>query len=76
MLRATIALIALFVLTGAFWLVGEQHGSPALFAGIAALKAAIIGAVFLELDRSHPMWAGIAALLVIGVLAGAVVLMG
>ncbi len=76
MRRALIALSALFALTGAFWLVGEQHGSAALFAGIAGLKAAIIGAVFLELDCSHPMWAGIAALLVFGVLGGAVLLMG
>lgn len=76
MRRAVIALVALLALTGAFWFVGEAHGSAALFAGIAGLKAAIIGAVFLEMNRSHPMWAGIAALLVFGVLGGAVFLMG
>lgn len=76
MKRSTLAfgaLVALLLLTGVTWAVSD--GSAATIAAVAAVKIAVIGVVFLELDRSWPGWAAISALVVAGVLGGALMLM-
>lgn len=66
---ACASLIGLTMLT---WRVASDADSAAALGGLALLKISIIGAVFLELDRSRPAW----ALLFVGyfaaILAGAV----
>ena len=54
-----------------------EHDAPAwVLAGNACLKVAVIGWVFLELDRAWPLWGLLVAGGTLAVAAGAVVLMG
>jgi len=66
---AVLALIALLMLTGGSLLVSEQRAGPWPIAVLALAKAAIICAVFLELDRSRRIWAVVAAVLLFGLIS-------
>ncbi len=66
---ATVALALLLALTAASFLVAEGQAGPWPIAGLAITKAAIIGAVFLEMDRSWPGWA-VGALVLVTCIAG------
>ena len=75
MSRGTVAHLALgllLLLTLATWC---AEGAVVL-AAVAALKIAVIGAVFLDLDRAWPGWALISGLVVAAVLGGAVAGLG
>ena len=50
------ALVALLVLTLASWWLADQGESAGLVLGAAMLKVVVVGAVFLELTRSYPVW--------------------
>ena len=79
MSRRTVAVGAtalLLLLTLSTWGVYEADAGAAGLAALALLKVLVIGAVFLELDRSWPAWAVAVVLLTGGVLGGAVLLMG
>jgi len=52
--RATLAFVTLLLLTLASWQLAE---SAWLVAGLALVKVLVVGLVFLELGRSHPLWA-------------------
>ncbi len=54
---ATVALVGLLLLTGLTAWLAETAASPWMLAGAAMAKIAVIGLVFLELDRSRPVWA-------------------
>lgn len=69
----TLLLIALTLGTG--WLVEHQASAWAL-AGNATVKVAVIGWVFLELDRAWPVWAALGLLGTVGVAFGAAAMMG
>jgi len=73
---ATVATLLLVLLTLVSWQLIEREASASALAVNAALKLAVIGGVFLELDRSRRIWAALAALIGIGILGGAVLLMG
>lgn len=68
--RSGIALAALLVLTGATW--AASDGDARTIVALAGAKIAIVGMVFLELDRAWPGWAVVAILLVGAILGGAV----
>jgi len=70
-----LALLSLLALTAATWHLSEAAVGPWGLAGVAVIKAAIIGTVFLELDRSWPGWAALAALMVITIAGGAALIM-
>ena len=72
-MAATAGLLFLTLVTG--YLV-EQAASSWAIAGVACLKVAIIGVVFLELDRSQPLWGMLLGLGAAGVAFGSVLLMG
>lgn len=75
MSRGTVAHLALgllLLLTLATW---RAEGAVVL-AVVAALKIAVIGAVFLELDRAWPGWALLSGVVVAAVLGGAVAGLG
>lgn len=71
-LVAPLALLLLLGLTLATW----RAEGAGLLAAVAALKIAVIGAVFLELDRSWPGWGALTGGVIGAVLAGAVLAMG
>ncbi len=71
---AWFALLALLLLTGGSLLVSEQEAGPWPVAALALVKAAIICAVFLELDRAWPGWAVIAGLVLTAIAGGAALL--
>jgi len=73
---ATGAALLLVLLTLVSWQLSERDAGSTALAVAAALKLAVIGGVFLELDRSRPLWAVLAGLLGFGILGGAVLLMG
>lgn len=75
-LLAFVATAALVLLTLATGVLVEHQASAWALAGNACLKVALIGWVFLELDRAWPLWAGLVALGTAGVAFGAVLLMG
>jgi hypothetical protein len=66
----------LLLLTLSTWGVYEAELGAAGLAALALLKVLVIGAVFLELDRSWPIWGLGLLVLTSGVLGGAVLLMG
>lgn len=68
--RSVVALAALLALTGATW--AASDGDARTIAALAGAKIAIVGMVFLELDRAWPGWAVVAILLVGAILGGAV----
>ncbi|MCB9743901.1 MAG: hypothetical protein H6740_14980 [Alphaproteobacteria bacterium] len=70
---AILALIGLTITTG--WASGAELG-PLGVGALGALKIAIIGWVFLELDRAWPLWAALAAALSLVVIFGSALLMG
>lgn len=70
-----LALVMLVGLTGATWLLAEGTTGPWPLAAVAIFKVAVIGAVFLELDRAWPGWAVLGSLLVAAVAGGAALLM-
>lgn len=53
---ATAAATALLALTAATWLLAERSAPPWVLATVAFVKLAIIGWVFLELDRTSVVW--------------------
>lgn len=73
---AAIATVALILLTLATGYLFEHDASPWALAGNACLKVALIGWVFLELDRAWPLWAALVATGTAGVAFGAAGLMG
>lgn len=73
---AILALAALLTLTFVLGRLVDTAGSAAAVGAVAALKVAIIGAVFLELDRSRPLWAVLAAGWIGGVLGLAAMWIG
>lgn len=75
-LRAVLATALLLGLTAGTALLTGGHASPWLLALNATLKAAVIGWVFLELNRAWPGWALGLALGFGAVAFGAVALMG
>ena len=70
------AFFALVGLTLVTWWLADSGASAWLLAGVAAVKIAIIGAVFLELVRAWPVWSLISAAVVAAVLVGAAGLVG
>ena len=52
-----LACAVLLGLTMASWSAAGHRASPWTLAALALLKVSIIGAVFLELDRSRRLWA-------------------
>lgn len=52
-----LACALLLVLTFVTWHLTERNPSAWTVAGLALLKISVIGAVFLELDRSRRRWA-------------------
>lgn len=70
------ALAALLLLTALTGLAFEGALSNLALAGIAVTKSAVIAWVFLELDRSARGWAALGAVLVVGIVGGAAVLIG
>ncbi|MCK6504882.1 hypothetical protein L6R53_16035 [Myxococcota bacterium] len=73
---AAVATAALVLLTLATGYLFEHHASPWALAGNACLKVALIGWVFLELDRAWPVWAALVGMGTVGVAFGAAGLMG
>jgi len=51
---AGVTLVGLTLMT---WRVSGHESSAYVLAGLACVKVLVIGAIFLELDRSHPRWA-------------------
>ncbi|MCB9795894.1 MAG: hypothetical protein H6741_24630 [Alphaproteobacteria bacterium] len=72
-LAAILALVGLTLTSG--WAAETQVG-PLGVGALGALKIAIIGAVFLELDRAWVVWAALAASLTLAVTLGSGLLMG
>ena len=74
-LASFLALVVLVGLTGATWLLAEGTAGPWPLAAVAVFKVAVIGAVFLELDRAWPGWVVLAGVLVVAVAGGVALLM-
>lgn len=78
MSRSTLSLVAflaLVLLTLATWQVSEGALGPGAVALVGTAKIAVIGWVFLELDRSWPVWAVLSAGLTVAVLGGGALLL-
>ena len=69
---ATALLLGLSILS---FQLAEGEGNGAALAGLALVKVAVIGAVFLELDRAWPPWSIGLLVLCAGILGGSVALM-
>ncbi len=68
---ATLALVGLLLLTGLTAWLADASATPLVLAGVGLAKIAVVGAVFLELDRAWWGWALSAGILVLVVLGGA-----
>ncbi len=78
MSRSTLSLVAflaLVLLTLATWQAAEGALGPGAVALVATAKVALIGGVFLELDRAWPVWALLSAGLTVAVLGGSALLL-
>jgi len=72
---STAALVTLLLLTAVTWALFEEGAGAGMLLGVAAAKSAVIGLVFLELDRSHPAWLLLGAALVGGLATGVTLLL-
>jgi hypothetical protein len=73
---ATAAAAALLALTAATWFLAESAAPPWLLAAVALVKLAVIGWVFLELDKVAFVWPLIYMVTCASMLGGVVLLMG
>ncbi|MCB9765209.1 MAG: hypothetical protein H6739_35875 [Alphaproteobacteria bacterium] len=79
MKRAALSLAVILTLVGltvtSGWASDADVG-PLGVAALGALKIGVIGLVFLELDRAWPVWAALAAILILTLTVGSALLMG
>lgn len=73
---ADLTLVALLALTAMTFVVVEHSGAASALAVLVLAKAALVGTVFLELDRAWPGWAVVGTLVVGGTLGGTWLLVG
>lgn len=74
MSRATLSTIAMLFLVGltiVTWWLADTGASVWMLAGVATVKIAIVGAVFLELLRAWPVWLLLCTATVLAILGGA-----
>jgi|GEM_PF-4073746 len=73
-LAAIVSLLVLLGLTGASLVISEGNLSPLFIAAVTLVKAVTICGVFLEMDRSRPLWAVLAGLSLLVIAGGSALL--